>query len=86
MSKAKKTVAANTAQTLVYCGPTIPHICAKYTMFSAIPDALARKAEEIPLIRELIIPISAFAEARVKIESGSGAIFGIYQEIQKSII
>ncbi len=84
-SRSAKTAPSGAATTLVYCGPTIPRVCTKYAMFSTIPDALNKKAEELPLIRELIVPITAFAEVRVKIESGTGAIFGIYQEVQKKL-
>ena len=36
MSKAKKTAAADAKRStiLVYCGPTIPHVCNRFSMFS----------------------------------------------------
>lgn len=86
-AKAKKTAArsAKKPTILVYCGPSIPHICARFSMFSAVPDALNQKAETIPLIRNLIIPISEFREARQQIEGKRGSIYAIYLEVQKSI-
>jgi hypothetical protein len=83
-AKAKKT-AAKKPKILVYCGPTIPHICARYSMFSAVPDALNQKAQETPLINNLILPISELREARQQIEGRSGSLYAIYLEINKTI-
>lgn len=86
-TKAKKTTArsAKKPSILVYCGPSIPHICARYSMFSAIPDALNRKAQTAPLISNLILPISELREARQQIEGRSGPLYAIYLEVQKTI-
>lgn len=82
MTKAKK---AAEPVIFVYCGPTIPHICPRFAMFSAIPAPLEEKARELPLIRSLVLPISAFSAARQQIEGKSGPLYRIYQQIQKSI-
>lgn len=86
-AKAKKAAArlAKKPSILVYCGPTIPHICARYSMFSAVPDALNQKAQEVPLISNLILPISELREARQQIEGRSGSLYAIYLEVQKTI-
>ena len=73
------------ATILVYCGPTIPHICSRFSMFSTIPDALEEKAKEIPLIRNLILPIGNFCAARQQIEGTTGPLFTTYQQVQKAI-
>jgi hypothetical protein len=54
-------------------------------MFSAVPDALNQKAEAVPLIRNLILPISELRDARQQIEGKSGPLYAIYLEVQKSI-
>ena len=54
-------------------------------MFSAVPDALNQKAQEVPLISNLILPISELREARQQIEGRSGSLYAIYLEVQKTI-
>jgi hypothetical protein len=86
-TKAKKAAvkSANKPSILVYCGPAIPHICGRFSMFSAVPDALPQMAEAVPLIRNLILPISELRDARQQIEGKSGPLYAIYLEVQKSI-
>lgn len=87
MTKAKKAVEKSVRKPtiLVYCGPTIPHICSRFSMFSAVPDALEEKAKEVPLIRNLILPIGEFCAARQQIEGKTGPLFTTYQQVQKAI-
>lgn len=87
-TKAKKAVeksAAAAAPIKVYCGPTIRNICTRYSMFSEAPAPLLEKAKEVPLIKNLILPLSEFVEARQQIEARSGSYYSIYQQIQKSL-
>lgn len=83
-ARAKKT-AAKKPSILVYCGPTIPHICERFSMFSAVPEALNQKAQEVPLISNLILSISEFRDARQQIEGKRGPLYAVYLEVQKSI-
>lgn len=87
MTKAKKAVEKSIRKQgiLVYCGPTIPHICSRFAMFSTVPDALEEKAKEVPLIRNLILPIGEFCAARQQIEGRKGSLYTTYQQIQKVI-
>lgn len=87
MNKAKKVAkkSAKEPTILVYCGPTIPHICSQFSMFETIPDALEERAKEIPLIRNLILPIGEFCDARQQIEGRNGPLFTTYKQIQKEI-
>lgn len=89
MSAKRKKAAASPAKKkpsiLVYCGPSIQHVCARYTMFSVVPDALGRKAQAAPLISNLILPISELREARQQIENRHGPLYAIYLEAQKLI-
>lgn len=85
MSKAKKSVADKKPTILVYCGPTIPQVCNRFSMFSTVPETLNEKAKQVPLIRNLILPISELREARMQIEGQSGSLYAIYLEIKKSI-
>lgn len=88
-TRAKKAVdrstAANKEQTLVYCGPTIRNVCTRFSMFSKAPAALTERAAQVPLINNLILPLSEFVEARQQIEAGRGPYYSIYQQIQKSL-
>lgn len=88
-TKAKKAVeastAANKAQTLVYCGPSIRNVCTRFSMFTTAPAALMERAEQVPLIKNLILPLSEFIEARQQIEAGRGPYYSIYQQIKKSL-
>lgn len=88
-TRAKKAVdrstAANKAQTLVYCGPTIRNVCTRFSMFSKAPAALTERAARVPLINNLILPLSEFIEARQQIEAERGPYYSIYQQIQKSL-
>lgn len=84
--KAAERVAAKTgSETLVYCGPTIRNICTRFSMFSEAPAALTEKAKQEPLINSLIVPLSAFPEARQQIEQRRGSYYSIYQQIQKNL-
>lgn len=87
MKKVKKTAekAAEKETILVYCGPTIPHVCSRFAMFNAVPAALDEKANEIPLIRNLILPVKEFCNARQQIEGQYGPLFTTYKQIQKAI-
>lgn len=87
MSKVRKNVVVATKRPtiMVYCGPTIPHVCNRFSMFSTVPEVLNEKAKQVPLIRNLILPISEFREARMQIEGRSGSLYAIYLEIKKSI-
>lgn len=86
-AKAKKAATAQVKKPsiLVYCGPTIPYVCARYSMFSAVPDALKQKAQAVPLLNNLILPISELKDARQQIEKKSGPLYAIYTEVQKTI-
>lgn len=83
MSSKNKKAAKSTIK--VYCGPTIPNVCNRYSMFSVVPEALDSKAKEVPLIKNLILPITKLRDARIQIESKSGPYYAIYLEIKKSL-
>lgn len=58
-----------TVKPLVYCGPTIKGIAPQYTVFTdGMPEKLKEKVEQVPLIKAMLVPLSKFAEMRVKIE------------------
>lgn len=54
-------------------------------MFSDVPDALRQKAAEVPLLNNLILPITELCEARQQIEAQRGPLYAIYTQIQKLI-
>lgn len=70
---------------LVYCGPTIPHTCDRYAMFEDVPEALKLKAQELPMINDLIVPITELRDARLQIEGKVGPLYSIYKKINTSI-
>lgn len=52
-------------------------------MFSEVPDALKQKAQEVPLLNNLILPITNLCEARQQIEGQSGPLYAVYTQVQK---
>jgi hypothetical protein len=85
MSKNNKAAPAATT-TLIYCGPTIVGVAKQFSTYTnGIPEALASKAEEIPAISALVIPIDELPTARVQLRSGKGSLYTIYAEVQRII-
>lgn len=82
---ADKAAAASKAQTLVYCGPSIRNVCTRFLMFSKAPAALTERAAQVPLINNLIVPLTEFVTVRQQIEAKRGPYYSIYQQIQKSL-
>ena len=60
-------------ETVVYCGPTLRGIAKQYTPYTdGLPDALEQLCARVPLLRELIVPLSKLADERAALNtSGS---------------
>ena len=86
MSIKKSTTTTTASMTAVYCGPTIPGIAKQFAIYTdGIPDVLAIKAESVPMINNLIIPLNEFPEARRQLNTGSGLIYSMHKQVQKII-
>lgn len=82
----KKTKPTEPTGPLVYCGPTIKGIVKQYTSFTDnIPDALAEKAQAVPAIRALIVPLGALAQTRLALGNQGSPESIIFSTIQKSL-
>lgn len=67
-TKATKVKAAVTGKQ-VYCGPTIHGVAKQYTVFeNGLPAKLAELAEQKPVLKALIVPVSKFATTRERVE------------------
>lgn len=67
-AKAIKAKAATTGKQ-VYCGPTIRGVAKQYTVFeNGLPAKLAELAEQKPVFKALIVPVSKFATTRERVE------------------
>ena len=69
-----KTTKPAQPETVVYCGPTLRGIAKQYTPFTggSIPTELQRRCEDMPLLRELIVPVEKYAEFRARLnQTGS---------------
>lgn len=82
----KRTKPTEPAGPLVYCGPTIKGVAKQYTSFTdGIPEALAEKAQAIPAIRALIVPLNALAQTRLALGDKGSTESIILSTIQKSL-
>lgn len=83
----KRTKPTEPTGPLVYCGPTIKGIAKQYTTFSdgILPEALAEKAQAIPAIRALIVPLDALAQTRLSLGDKGSTESIIFSTIQKSL-
>lgn len=72
-AKAIKVKTATTGKQ-VYCGPTIRGIAKQYTVFeNGLPAKLAELAEQKPVFKALIVPVSKFATTRERVERAGTA-------------
>ena len=73
------------AETVVYCGPDIPHIARSFTTYAEIPEALSEEIAKCPTISALILPISKMAETRRALKKPGTREAILYGHIQKFI-
>ena len=72
--------------TRVYCGPTIRGVVKQFTFYTGkLPPALVEKAQAIPAINALIVPLEAFPATRVALFNPDSAEAAIYRNILKKI-
>lgn len=85
MSNAKNTQTEKAAATetpvkkdgpMVYCGPTVKNTV--YHDSKAVPDAVNRFLDAVPMARGLLVPLDKFKDTRVALEnpkSSAGILF-----------
>lgn len=70
----------------VYCGPSIRGIAKQYTVFAGeLPPALSEKAQAVPALASLIVPLERFADTRLALSNPESAEAAIYREALKKI-
>lgn len=68
MLKKKKTL--QTDEPVIYTGPTIKNVIKQYTVFkSVLPASVEEKSNELPAIKQLIVPVSKLRETTDKIRT-----------------
>ena len=83
MSNAKNTQTEKAAATetpvkkdgpMVYCGPTVKNTVKQYTVYhdsKAVPDAVNRFLDAVPMARGLLVPLDKFKDTRVALATVS---------------
>jgi len=67
----------------VYCGPELPGIARRYTVYTnGLPAPLAEAAEKNPALRGLVVPLNRLPEARRSIGGQSGHFYRLFQLAQ----
>lgn len=81
----KKSKGAESAKkgVVVYCGPTIPGVAKQYTIYNnGLPAALEKRAEEIPEIRGLLVPLDRLPETMKNLRGQYGHVYRLYRMVQ----
>ena len=74
------------AAPMVYVGPSIRGVVRQYTTFTnGLPKDLDKKAEEIPAIRGLIVPVNQLPKAMADIRNREGLCYALYKKVQSKI-
>lgn len=69
---------------LIYIGPTIPGVAKENTVYNnGLPETLSKKAEEVPAIKALIIPVEKLAAASVELAKPGSALSIVYNKIKQ---
>lgn len=71
----------------VYCGPTIPGVAHRFTVFSGgiLPEALQEFVTKHPAARGLIADIDKLTEMRLKVETPGTAENILYKQIKSNL-
>ncbi len=68
---------------MAYCGPDLPGIARRYTVYrNGLPAPLAEAAERDPALRGLIVPLDRLPEARRAVSEKSGHFYRLFQLVQ----
>ena len=84
MSKEPKKT-AQPAGPVVYCGPTIPGVAVKFTIYTnGTPTALAEAIKKKPVLGGLVVPLDQLPEVRRQFRAGVGRYCTLYKAVQVS--
>lgn len=81
----KKAKGAESAKkgVVVYCGPTIPGVAKQYTIYNnGLPAALEKRAEKVPEIRGLLVPLDRLPETMKNLRGQRGHVYRLYCMVQ----
>lgn len=86
MTAKKQKQAEQELATVVYCGPNIPGVANQFTFYrNGIPVALEAKAEEIPAIHGLLIPLEQLPETMKKLRGGFGHAYHLHNLVREKL-
>jgi hypothetical protein len=75
-----------TAETLVYCGPTVPDVAPQYTVYSdGLPKNVIEFAEKHPAVKGLIVPLDQLASVRARLEQTNSAENILYRKVKAEL-
>lgn len=75
--------AAEAAETVVYCGPSIKGVARQYTAYhNGLPEGLKEAAEKNKILAALIVPLEDLPEAMRQLRQRSGRIYTLYQAVR----
>ena len=67
-------------ETLVYLGPTIVGVATQNTFFNnGLSEELKNAIKEMPVINNLIVPLSKYTKASSEINKKEGAMYEFYK-------
>ena len=83
----KKPATKAKAQTVMYIGPSIPHVVQASTVFKdgVLPEALKKCVEEKPYMKKLLVPITELPAAMKELHGGKSALSTIYRRVKNEI-
>lgn len=73
-------------ETVMYLGPEIGGVVEYGKIFSnGFPEGLKRKMKEMPVIKNLFVPVDQLAEAMVYLKDEKSALYACYERVVKDI-
>ncbi len=78
----KKKVEAK--KSVIYCGPTVPHLVRRYTSFvdGILPAELQAFIDENPVFKELIVSVNKLADASRQLRNPHSSLSVFYEKAQ----
>ena len=81
-----KAAVSKTEETVAYIGPTIPKVATRGNIYGGgIPGNLTKKIEEIPAIKELLVPVTQLAKARKEVRTEGSYLNTIYAHVESEL-
>ena len=70
---------AKAAEPVMYAGPTIHGVATQNVVYVELPEGLKAAIKAVPVIANLCIPVSKYAEAEKQIREKKGYIWSAYK-------